>query len=251
MADLPYMKLWTQRFFGSIRVQSLPGRHRLIYLGLLVAEWGLDGKGLPNDIDMLARILGVPRDDVGEAWGDGSSGVSQFFELRSGRLFNDTLESTYLQEKKSIRAKREHGKKGAKGRWKREMPGHYPSTATAMASRDGGGDGDGSSLMGKKGSDGGALDERQVSVVEWYETQLCMPAHRAAEVVRKLGVTEADLEGWNAALSDARTKGLRDYRVFVRSRAERFRTAAEAFGVSREDQWAKVDWAALAAGGAK
>lgn len=147
--ELPYMKLWTQRFFGSIRVQALRGEHRLIYLGLLVSEWGLDGRGLPNDLAELGRILGISEDVLRDAWGDGTNRVSQFFEVRGGRLFNDTLETTIAEDKEERRRVVARAKAGARMRWggkKRKCLG----IARAMPRIDG----DGVHQDGEEGADG-------------------------------------------------------------------------------------------------
>lgn len=95
------------------------------------------------------------------------------------------------------------------------------------------------------------LTNSQRDVVEFYVTEFCLNPQVALDTVRRLKVEASDLEGWTAALKDAKTKGLRDYRVFLRSRATRFRTAEEAFGVSRSDQWKTFDWEKLLNGGAK
>lgn len=74
-----------------------------------------------------------------------------------------------------------------------------------------------------------ASGEAPKTVVEWYSRELCMDPPEAEETVHRLGVTEADLEGWQQALEDARKQGLRDPRSYVRSRALRWRSADEAF----------------------
>jgi hypothetical protein len=150
VVELPYMKLWTQRFFGSIRVQGLRGEHRLIYLGLLVAEWGLDGRGLPNDLKELARILGISEDTMIDAWGDGHNRVSQFFEVKHGRLTNDTLEATLKDERAFRRERSESGRRGNEIRWGKQRD-KSQSDRSAIASRDGGGDGDEDGDEGQNG----------------------------------------------------------------------------------------------------
>src|SRR5262245_16691424 len=102
MAELPYMKLWVDRFLGSTRVQSLCGDDCWRYLGLLVHEWAMEGKGLPNDLTILARLLRIDFETFKRAW-DG--GVEQFFELKGGRLFNRRLEAV-LKEEMDFRAKK-------------------------------------------------------------------------------------------------------------------------------------------------
>jgi len=147
--ELPYMKLWTQRFFGSIRVQALRGEHRLIYLGLLVSEWGLDGRGLPNDLAELGRILGISEDVLRDAWGDGTNRISQFFEVRGGRLFNDTLETTISEDKEERRRVVARAKAGARMRWGRKKR-KCLGIAQAMPRIDG----DGVHQDGDEGADG-------------------------------------------------------------------------------------------------
>lgn len=165
------MKLWTQRFFGSVRVMGLQGEHRLIYLGLLVAEWGLDGRGLPNDLDELARVLGISASLMKEAWGDGSGRVSQFFFLRDGRLFNDTLEDELRETKLFLERCSASGKVGrAKQLRLKKRSGGGPGVARTSRVGDGDGDDDGFHPDGgKKEATGEGLEERRVEVEGFYE----------------------------------------------------------------------------------
>ena len=87
------------------------------------------------------------------------------------------------------------------------------------------------------------LRPEQVEVVEFYATQFCMSFHAATEAVVRLGVEVQDLGGWRRALESASSRGLNDYRSYIRSRAKLFRTAAEAFGISSREAFANFDWA--------
>jgi uncharacterized protein YdaU (DUF1376 family) len=209
------MKLWTQRFFGSVRVQGLPGRHRLIYLGLLVAEWGLQGAGLPNDLDELARVLGIPKEDIVEAWGAGigmRSGVSQFFELREGRLFNETCEELYRTEVEVVRKKASGGKLGNKKRWGRQRS---VSDRTPIASRDGGCD---DASDGEEGANGDASAEYLAMLEGWgglHEEQRA----KAEGLILRTPPAAADVAAWRRCFALASTREDLDAMAYCRSRA--------------------------------
>jgi CRP-like cAMP-binding protein len=242
--ELPYMTLFTQRFCGSRRVQALRDGDEWWYLGLLLNEWGFQGKGLPSDIGTLARLLRLPVETFREAW-DGDSagdrpGIAQFFELREGRLFNDTLETLYVESMSRKQALVRAAKKGNRKRWGKSARSS-PGDRSAIARADGDGDGDVFNPDGGKGANGAKSKPRQArtadgEVLEFFFTDLCASREIAQEAVRRLGTTPADVEDWRAALKRLRAKGgLRDVRTYVRSRAIRFKNPKDA-DFEREDK---------------
>lgn len=246
MAELPYMKLWVQRLKGSARVRAMPGLSRLIYLGLLTEEWAFQGRGLPADTATMARLLDIDQRVFEGAW-TGSNAIEQFFELRDGRYFNETLEEIYSQEISKQRKRSRNGKVAMAKRWgglKCDSNAIAPLQqrySEAITSRDGGGDGDDVLLHPDGGGCGGGAEtggapevegEGKVAsdvdpireVVDWAVTHLVMNHHEALDAVRTHGTTPDDLPAWQEALRGAQgLPRLRNARAYLRKYFARFR----------------------------
>ena len=127
----PAFQFYARDFLTDINVQLMSMEERGIYITLLAFAW-LEN-GVPNDITVLSRLCGNPKD-----FEQSIQNVIKCFYEQDGRLYNRRMESIRLEQKEKRAKASEAGKKGAQVRWQSDgkamaTPLQSHSTATATA----------------------------------------------------------------------------------------------------------------------
>ena len=111
MTSAPYMPLFVSDYIGD--TMHLKAREHGAYLLLIMNYW-MTGKPLPNDPEMLAAIARVDEDDWPEVW----RRLSRFFDEGDGVLRHKRVDKELEIVREKAQKARDNGRKGAARRWR-------------------------------------------------------------------------------------------------------------------------------------